>query len=78
MSERFFPEDAYVLVSQGIAIDWYFRKETALMMAEKSNKQWLDYKQRCLDNHVAYADNAVYVYYKGEMIANEWGEVQHV
>ena len=75
MSERFFPEDAYVLVSQGISIDWYFRKETALMMAEKSNKKWLDYKQRCLDNHVAYADNAVYVYYKGEMIANEWGEI---
>ena len=76
MSERFFPpEDAYVLVSQGIAIDWYFSKETALRMAEKSNKQWLAYKQRCLDNHVAYADNAVYVYYKGEMIANAWGEI---
>lgn len=72
-----YPEDAYVLVSQGVVIDWYFLKETALMMAEKSNNRFLEYKQQCLDNGSPYADNAVYVYYKGELIANEYGEVQH-
>ena len=70
------PDDAYILVSQGIVIDWYFLKETALIMAEKSNKRFLDYKQQCLDNGSPYADNAVHVFYNGEMIANEWGEVQ--
>lgn len=74
----YIPEDAYVLVSQGIVIDWCLLKETALMMAEKSNKHFLDYKQRCLDNYEAYADNAVYVFYKGEMIATEYGVVNHV
>lgn len=77
IDDKFIPEDAYVLVSQGIAIDWYFLKETALMMAEKSNKHFLEYKQRCIENYEPYADNAVYVFYKGEMIANEWGEVSH-
>ena len=78
IDNKYIPEDAYVLVSQGIAIDWYYLKETALMMAKKSNDHFLDYKQRCLENHVPYADNAVYVFYRGEMIANEWGEVNHV
>ena len=78
IDNKYIPEDAYVLVSQGIAIDWYYLKETALMMAKKSNDPFLDYKQRCLENHVPYADNAVYVFYRGEMIANEWGEVNHV
>ena len=73
---NYIPEDAYVLVSQGIAIDWYYLKETALMFAENRNKHFLDYKQRCLDNHLPYADSAVYVFYRGEMIANEWGEVK--
>lgn len=76
IDKNYIPEDAYVLVSQGIVIDWYYLKVTALMMAEKSNKHFLDYKQRCLEYHVPYADNAVYVFYRGEMIANEWGEVK--
>lgn len=76
IDKEYIPEDAYVLVSQGIAIDWYYLKVTALMMAEKSNKHFLEYKQLCLDNGSPYADNAVYVFYKGEMIANEWGEVK--
>ena len=70
------PEDAYVLVSQGIAIDYYFVKELALREARKSNERFLEYKQECLDRHIPYADNAVYVYYHGEMIANQYGEVQ--
>ena len=74
--ERFIPEDAYVLVSQGFVIDWVLSKETALREAAKLNHNWLEYKQRCLDNHEPYADNAVYVYYRGEMIANPWGEVK--
>ena len=74
--ERFIPEDAYVLVSQGFVIGWFLSKETALMEAAKSNDNWHKYKQRCLDNHEPYADNAVYVYYRGEMIANPWGEVK--
>lgn len=28
--ERFIPEDAYVLVSQGFVIGWFLSKETAL------------------------------------------------
>lgn len=74
--ERFIPEDAYVLVSQGIVIAWFLSKETALREAKESNDRWLAYKQDCLENHERYADNAVYVFYKGEMIANEWGEVK--
>lgn len=78
MSNKFIPEGAYVLVSQGIAIGWFLSKENALMEAKESNERWLGYKQRCLENHMPYADNAVYVFYRGEMIANEWGEIRHV
>lgn len=70
-----FPADAYVLVSQGIVIDWYYTKELALREARKSNERWLTYKQVCLENHVPYADNAVYVYYHSELIADPYGEI---
>lgn len=71
------PDDAYVLVSQGIAIGWRSTKEEALLEAQKSNKWFLDYKQYCLDNYEPYADNAVYVFYQGELIADEYGEVHN-
>lgn len=70
------PENAYVLVSQGVAIYWFYTKEEALKEAEESNKHLLKYKQYCLDHGEPYADNAVYVYYNGEMIADEYGEVK--
>lgn len=54
-----------------------FSKEIALFEAKRSNDNFLEYKQRCLDNHEPYADNAVYVFYKGEMIADEYGEVHN-
>ena len=76
MSDRFIPDDAYVLVSQGIIIGWFLSKETALKEAANSNKSWLAYKQDCLDRHEPYTDNAVYVYYRGEMIANQWGSIR--
>lgn len=75
MSDKYIPEDAYVLVSQGVVIDWYFTKELALREAEKSNLRWLDYKQDCLEKHIPYADNSVCVYYGGELIANQYGEI---
>ena len=74
--KKFIPEDAYVLVSQGIPIYWCYSKEVALEKAKKNNEFFLQYKQYCFDNDEPYADNAVYVFYRGEMIADEYGEVK--
>lgn len=52
----------YILVSQGIKIYETYDKEEALKMLCKMNGQWYNYKQNCLDNHIQYADNKVFMY----------------
>lgn len=52
----------YVIVSQGIEIYRTDCKEEAIKMAEEENEEWLEYVQRCLDEHEVYADNEMFVY----------------
>lgn len=56
----------YILVSQGVKIFETYDKNEAIVMMYNGNKEWLDYKQECLDNHEPYADNEIEMFEEEE------------
>ena len=52
----------YVVVSQDIPIAYYDNKNEAIEYVKTKNKEWLKYKQECLDNYEPYADNECFLY----------------
>lgn len=52
----------YVLVSQGIEIFRTTCKEEAEKIMSESNREFYNYKQRCLDNYENYADTEIFMY----------------
>ena len=52
----------YILVSQGIKIYETFDKDEALRFMNENNKEFYDYKQKCLDQGERFADNKIFMY----------------
>lgn len=52
----------YVLVSQGIEIFRTKDKEEAERIKDKSNEEWWNYVQKCIENGGFPADNEVFLY----------------
>lgn len=56
--------EKYVIVSQGIIISEFdvSQKQEAINFVKSANKDWLEYKQNCIDNDENYADNKCFLY----------------
>lgn len=54
----------YIIVSQGMKIAEFPRKEMAVEYCNKLNKEWLKYYQSCLDIGELPADNRCSWYYE--------------
>ena len=52
----------YVLVSQGIEIFRTKDKEEAERIKDKSNEEWWNYVQKCIENGGFPEDNEVFLY----------------
>lgn len=56
--------EKYVIVSQGIIISEFdvSQKQEAINFIKSANKDWLEYKQKCMDSNKDYVDNECFLY----------------